>query len=325
MNAMREMIVPAAAEGKRLDRFLAAELPALPMGLRQKFLRLRRIKLNGKAAQGETRLVAGDRLNLYIGDEFFVVSKKTDPFLSKIAPRLDILFENAQILIVNKRAGMAVHPDAGEKVHTLITYAQAYLYQKGEFDSMNPEAFRPALANRIDRFTGGIVLIAKTEAALSVLTAKIRDREIEKRYLCAVHGRVNPPEGMFSNYILKNTRRVTVLDAPAESAQRAQTRYRTLAVRDGLSLMECELLTGRTHQIRAQFAHARHPLLGDGQYGDARRDERYHRTYQALYAYQIAFHFRTDAGVLGDLNGKTFRVPDVPFAREYFDFDLKSI
>ena len=159
---MREIIVSAAAEGKRLDRFLAAELPALPMGLRQKFLRLKRIKLNGKAVQGETRLAAGDRLNLYIGDEFFVVPKKEDPFLSKIRPRLDILFENAQILIVNKRAGMAVHPDAGEKVHTLITYAQAYLYQKGEFDSMNSEVFRPALANRIDRFTGGIVLIAKT-------------------------------------------------------------------------------------------------------------------------------------------------------------------
>lgn len=322
---MKEIIVPASADGKRLDRFLTGELPALKMGLRQKFLRLKRIKVNGKAASGETRLAAGDRLSLYIGDEFFAVPKKIDPFLSKIAPRLNILFENEQIMIVDKRAGMVAHPDAGEKVHTLITYAQAYLYKKGEFDSMNPNAFRPALANRIDRFTGGIVLIAKTEAALSVLTEKIRDREIEKRYLCAIHGKINPPKGMFDNYILKNTRRVTVLDAPAKDAQRAQTRYRTLAAADGLSLMECELLTGRTHQIRAQFAHARHPLLGDGQYGDSKRDERYHRTYQALYAYQLSFRFQSDAGVLNDLNGKTFRVQDVPFAREYFDFDLSRI
>ena len=322
---MKEIIVPASADGKRLDRFLAGELPALKMGLRQKFLRLKRIKVNGKAAAGETRLAAGDRLSLYIGDEFFAVPKKIDPFLSKIAPRLNILFENEQILIVDKRAGMVAHPDAGEKVHTLITYAQAYLYKKGEFDSMNPNAFRPALANRIDRFTGGVVLIAKTEAALSVLTEKIRDREIEKRYLCAIHGKINPPKGMFDNYILKNTRRVTVLDAPAKDAQRAQTRYRTLATTDGLSLMECELLTGRTHQIRAQFAHAHHPLLGDGQYGDSKRDERYHRTYQALYAYQLSFRFQSDAGVLSDLNGKTFRVQDVPFAREYFDFDLSRI
>ncbi len=211
---MKEIIVPASADGKRLDRFLAGELPALKMGLRQKFLRLKRIKVNGKAAAGETRLAAGDRLSLYIGDEFFAVPKKIDPFLSKIAPRLNILFENEQIMIVDKRAGMVAHPDAGEKVHTLITYAQAYLYKKGEFDSMNPNAFRPALANRIDRFTGGVVLIAKTEAALSVLTEKIRDREIEKRYLCAIHGKINPPKGMFDNYILKNTRRVTVLDAP---------------------------------------------------------------------------------------------------------------
>lgn len=169
---MKEIIVPASADGKRLDRFLASALPALKMGLRQKFLRLKRIKVNGKAAAGETRLAAGDRLSLYIGDEFFAVPKKIDPFLSKIAPRLNILFENEQIMIVDKRAGMVAHPDACEKVHTLITYAQAYLYKNGEFDSMNPNAFRPALANRIDRFTGGVVLIAKTEAALSVLTEK---------------------------------------------------------------------------------------------------------------------------------------------------------
>ena len=322
---MKEMIVPAAADGKRLDRFLASELPALPMGLRQKFLRLKRFRVNGKVAQGDLRLNAGDTLNLYIGDEYFVKPRKVDPFLSKIHPKLDILFENDQILIVDKRPGLVAHPDESEKVHTLITYAQAYLYQKHEFDSMNPESFRPALVNRIDRFTGGIVLMAKTQDALDRLTAAVRNREIEKRYLCAVHGSLRPQSGMFDNYILKNTRRVTVLDAPQKDAQRAQTRYQTLCVRDGLSLMECELLTGRTHQIRAQFAHAKHPLLGDGQYGDAKRDARYHRSYQALYAYQVSFAFQKDAGALNDLNGRTFRVPEVSFAREYFDFSLENL
>ena len=317
---MKEIIVPANADGKRLDRFLASELPALPMGLRAKFLRLKRFRVNGKVAAGDTRLQKGDRLNLYIGDEFFAIPKKVDPFLSKIHPKLDILFENGEVMIVDKRPGLVSHPDREEKVHTLITYAQAYLYQKGEFDSMNPEAFRPALVNRIDRFTGGIVLIAKTEAAMNILSDKIRNREVEKRYLCAVHGAVFPPKGMFDNYILKNTRRVSVFDQPQKDAQRAQTLYRTVTRRKGLSLMDCELLTGRTHQIRAQFAHAGHPLLGDSQYGDPKRDIKYHRNYQALYCYEVAFHFKGDAGVLNDLNERRFCVWDVPFAREYFDY-----
>ena len=323
---MREFTIDRRNAGRRLDRWLSAELPALPMGLMQKFIRLKRIKVNGKGAQRDTRLNEGDLLQLYINDEFFDKPKIVDPFLSKLHPKLTILHEDENLLLVDKRPGLMCHPDAHEKVNTLIAQAQAYLYQKGEWDSMDKSAFAPALCNRIDRFTGGIVIIAKTEAAMHVLNQKIRDREIEKRYLCILHGRMNPPSGLLDNYLsnAESSKRVSILSHPAPGAQRAQTRYQTLKSERGLSLMECELLTGRTHQIRAQFAAAGHPLLGDNQYGSARQNERYHRSYQALYAYQLSFRFSTDAGVLNALNGRTWQVREVPFAREFFpDFLLQ--
>lgn len=317
---MREYTIDVKDAGKRLDRWLSGELPALPMGLRQKYIRLKRIKINGRAAQPDARLSAGDQLQLYIGDEFFEKPKAVDLFLSKIHPHLDILYEDENLMLVDKRPGLMCHPDASEKVNTLITHVQAYLYQKGEYDSMDDRAFAPALCNRIDRFTGGIVIIAKTEAALRILNQKIRDREIEKRYLCVIHGRIAPPSGTLTHFIVKpqGAKRVTVLNHAAPGAQRAQTQYQTLETRGDLSLVECNLLTGRTHQIRAQFAAKGHPLLGDGQYGDARRDERHHRSYQALYAYRVAFNFKTDAGILNPLKGRSWHVKAVPFVREYF-------
>lgn len=317
---MREFTIDRKNAGKRLDRWLSAELPALPMNAMQKFIRLKRIKVNGKGAQRDTRLQEGDLLQLYIGDEFFVQPNKIDPFLSKIHPKLEILYEDENLMLVDKRPGLVCHPDASEKVNTLITHAQAYLYQKGEWDSMDPKQFAPALCNRIDRFTGGIVIIAKKAVVMHILNQKIHDREIEKRYLCIVHGQITPPSGKFDNYIVKpeGAKRVTVQNRPSQGAQRSITQYQTLDTRRGLSLMECELLTGRTHQIRAQFAYAGHALLGDTQYGNAKDNERFHRSYQALYAYSLAFHFKTDAGILNDLNGRMWRVKNVPFVQEYF-------
>ena len=325
---MREFIIQPGDAGKRLDRWLSRKLPTVPMGQMQKYIRLKRIKLNGKAAPRDARLSEGDLLQLYLNDECFAKPRPVDPFLSKLRPGLAIVYEDENLLLADKRPGLTAHPDEHEKVNTLLTHARAYLYQKGEYDSTDQGAFAPVLCNRIDRFTGGIVMLAKTEAAMHALNAKIRSREIEKRYLCIVHGRVTPPEGMLDSYLLKPKaqKRVTVLDRDAPGAQRAQTRYRTLASKNGLTLLECELLTGRTHQIRAQFAHIGHPLLGDSQYGDPRRDARYHRSFQALYAYRLDFRFTADAGVLTPLNNRTWQVQNVPFVREYFpDFDTDSL
>lgn len=317
---MKEFIIGKNDAGQRLDRWLGKILPLLPAPLAQKYIRLKRVKLNGKGAKRDTRLAVGDVLQLYINDEFFDAPAPENAFLSVFQPQLDILYEDENLLLVNKRPGLVVHPDEHEYVNTLITHIQAYLYQKKEWDPRKENSFTPALCNRIDRNTGGIVIAAKTAEALRIMNQKIKDRELEKYYLCVVHGRMTPPSGKLEGFLSKDESRnqVTVHDRPIPGGKTAVTLYKTLRVKDGLSLIECELVTGRTHQIRAQFAHAGHPLLGDGKYGKARDNKKYERRFQALYSYKLVFSFTTDAGVLNDLNGRSWQVEDVDFVGEYF-------
>ena len=316
---MKELTIGTNDAGQRLDRFLAKAVPLLPASLAQKYIRLKRIKRNGARAQRDTRLEAGDRLQLYINDEFFDTPREDNAYLTVAAPKLNIVYEDENILLVDKRPGLAVHPhDGAEYGRTLIDQIQAYLYQKHEWRPREENAFTPALCNRIDRNTGGIVIAAKTAEALRVMNQKIKDRELDKRYLAIVEGTPKPKEGSLKGYLFKDAvkNRVFVTDGPKPGAKTCQTNYKVLDSRNGLSLVECELITGRTHQIRAQFAHAGHPLLGDGKYG--KLDKRFDRTYQALYSYKLTFLFTTDAGSLSDLNGRSFQVEKVDFVEEYF-------
>lgn len=315
---MRTFVTDAAWDGRRLTRFLQKTLPAAPAGQIAKFLRLGRVKVDGKRGREDTVLGKGQRVDIYVEDAWFVAPEREDPFYAKLRPRLTVLYEDAHILILDKRPGLICHPDEGEKVHTLLTYAQAYLYQKGEWKP-TPGGFAPALCNRIDRFTGGIVILAKDEDALRAMDAKIRGREVEKYYLCAVHGHMKYPEGTLRHYLRKEQKKVAVLRAPAPDAKEAVTYYRAVDEQGGLTLCECLLGTGRTHQIRAQFAAIGHPLLGDNQYGSAKLNERYGRVSgQALCAYRLIFRFETDAGCLSPLDGLTVQVRDVPFVHTYF-------
>ena len=316
---MKELTIGQNDAGQRLDRFLAKAVPLLPASLPQKYIRIKRIKCNGARAERDTRLQAGDVLQLYINDEFFDKPREDNAFLTVAAPKLNIVYEDDQILLVDKRPGVAVHPhDGAEYGRTLIDHIQAYLYQKREWRPREENAFTPALCNRIDRNTGGIVIAAKTAEALRVMNQKIKDRELDKRYLAIVEGTPKPPVGSLTGYLFKDAKknRVFVTDTPQTGSKSCRTDYRVLATRNGLSLVECELITGRTHQIRAQFAHAGHPLLGDGKYG--KLDKRFDRNYQALYSYKLTFRFRTDAGALAHLDGRTFRAAQVDFVEEYF-------
>ncbi len=316
---MKEFIIGPNDAGQRLDRFLAKAVPLLPASLAQKYIRIKRIKLGGKRVDRDTRLNAGDVLQLYINDEFFDKPRQDNAFLTVAAPKLNIVYEDGHILLVDKRPGLAVHPhDGAEYGRTLIDHIQAYLYQKREWRPREENSFTPALCNRIDRNTGGIVIAAKTAEALRVMNQKIKDRELDKRYLAIVEGIPSPKEGSLKGYLFKDAakNRVFVTDTPQAGSKSCQTNYKVLASRNGLSLVECELITGRTHQIRAQFAHAGHPLLGDGKYG--KLDKRFDRSYQALYSYKLTFTFTTDAEGLNSLNGKSFQVETVDFVEEYF-------
>ena len=321
---MKEFTIGPNDAGQRLDRFLAKAVPLLPASLAQKYIRIKRIKCNGKRIERDARLQNGDVLQLYINDEFFDKPRQDNAYLTVASPKLTIVYEDAHILLVDKRPGLAVHPhDGAEYGRTLIDHIQSYLYQKGDWKPRGENAFTPALCNRIDRNTGGIVIAAKTAMALRVMNQKIKDREMDKRYLAIVEGTPKPREGSLKGYLFKDAQknRVYVTDTPKPGAKSCQTNYKTLASRSGLSLVECELITGRTHQIRAQFAHAGHPLLGDGKYG--KLDKRYDRNYQALYSYKLSFAFTTDAEELDYLNGKTFQVSKVDFVEEYFpDYHL---
>jgi len=316
---MKEFTIGSNDAGQRLDRFLAKAVPLLPASLAQKYIRIKRIKCNGKRVERDTRLQEGDVLQLYINDEFFDKPREDNAYLTVASPKLNIVYEDENILLVDKRPGLAVHPhDGAEYGRTLIDHIQAYLYQKKEWSPRGENSFTPALCNRIDRNTGGIVIAAKTAEALRVMNQKIKDRELDKRYLAIVEGTLKPAEGSLKGYLFKDAKknRVFVTNTPQPGSKSCQTNYKVLASRQGLSLVECELITGRTHQIRAQFAHAGHPLLGDGKYG--KLDKRFDRNYQALYSYKLAFCFTTDAGSLECLNGKSFQVKQVDFVQEYF-------
>ena len=316
---MKELTVTKNDAGQRLDRFLAKAVPLLPASLCQKYIRLKRIKVDGKRADRDTRLVEGSVIQLYINDKFFDTPKPENAYLTVSAPKLNLVYEDDNLLLVDKKPGQAVHPhDGAEYGKTLIDHIQAYLYAKGEWRPREEHAFAPALCNRIDRNTGGIVIAAKNADALRILNQKIKDRELEKRYLCVVHGRPKPAAGRLEGWIFKDAvqNRVYVTQKFQPGAKSAVTEYRTLKSQNGLSLVECELITGRTHQIRAMMAAAGTPLLGDGKYG--KLDKQYDRKFQALYSYRLKFTFTTDAGILQYLDGREFQVEQVDFVTQYF-------
>ncbi|MBR1496657.1 MAG: RluA family pseudouridine synthase [Oscillospiraceae bacterium] len=318
---MKELTIKTNDAGQRLDRFLGKAVPLLPDSLLQKYIRTRRVKVNGRPAKRDYRVAAGDTVALYIRDEFFEAPREENSYLKIAVPRLDIVYEDENLLLADKRPGVLCHSAGKWDYNTLLANIQAYAFQKGEWDPRGEHSFAPALCNRIDRNTGGIVIAAKNAEALRLVNEKIRDREIEKRYLCVVHGRPKPPEGRLEGFIFKDAKKnqVYVRDKPEPGARTAVTDYRLLQSRNGLSLVECTLHTGRTHQIRAQMAHAGWPLLGDGKYGSERENRRRGETEgQALYSYALRFVFPTDAGMLNYLRGREFRVEKVDFVEKYF-------
>ena len=266
---MREITIGKNDAGQRLDRFVSKSLPLLPPALLQKYIRLKRIKCNGARAQRDQRLQEGDVLQLYINDEFFDKPREDNLFLTLFKPSLDIVYEDENLMLLNKRPGLVVHADETEKVNTLINHIQAYLYQKREWNPKWENAFTPALCNRIDRNTGGIVIAAKDAETLRVINEKIRDREIDKRYLCITAGRPKKPEGRVECFLLKDEKKkqVSVYHKPIPGGKTAITDYKVLETRGELSLVEIGLETGRTHQIRVHLAYIGHPILGDTVYG----------------------------------------------------------
>lgn len=306
---MRTFIIAHNDAGQRLDKFLTKAVKALPKSLLYKFIRTKKIKVNRKRADIGYMLAEGDSVELFISDEFFA-EDAADTAFTRLTPHLDIVYEDENILLVDKQPGIIVHSDDNEEINTLIGHIKAYLYRKGEYDPASERSFAPSLCNRIDRNTGGIVIAAKNAAALRVMNEKIRADELSKYYLCAVHGHMEKRADTLTGYLKKDSDNniVDIVREARPGYKKIITKYRVVAERNGLSLLEVELVTGRTHQIRAHLSSIGHPLLGDGKYGVNRDDKKRGYKFQALYAFRLEFRFTSDAGVLSYLNGRRFEV-----------------
>ena len=318
---MKSFDIKANDAGQRLDKFIRKGVPNLPQSLMYKYIRKKRIKVNNKRAEISTVLQMGDKVDMYINDEFFVKPETRYDFTG--APsKLDILYEDENIMLLDKKAGLLCHPDDREYVDTLITRIKKYLYEKGEYKPDEENSFTPALVNRIDRNTGGIVIAAKNAESLRIMNAQMKERtHLKKFYPCVCHGIMERDSGLLEGYLLKDEKKNTVkiLKQPCDGAKEIRTKYKVLG-RDydkQLSLVEVELMTGRTHQIRAHFASIGHPLLGDGKYGTNRLNKEFGYRKQCLYSYKLVFMFDESAGILSYLNSREFEVKDVWFKREF--------
>lgn len=310
---MKKLIINKNDSGKRLDKFIRNSFRRIPEALIQKYIRKKRIKVNKKSITDPAfKLLENDSVELYINDEFFEPLLYEDEF--KKAPcNLNIVYEDENIILVNKQPGLIVHPDMNFQIDCLINRIKNYMFKKGEYNPKSEHSFAPALVNRIDRNTGGIVIAAKNAESLNILNENLKQRKIHKSYICIICGNINPKSATLVGYLEKNSKKNKVYVSskkPKNGDFRSiMTKYSVIESGKNFSLLKIDLITGRTHQIRAHMASVGHPLLGDGKYGrnSVNRSKKY--KFQALYSYKLSFDFSANAGTLDYLNNKTFEIP----------------
>ncbi len=312
---MKEIKIGKNDAGKRVDRFLKQAYPSLPTSLVYRYLRTKRIKLFGKRVAGDYRLQEGDMLELYINDEL-LEAREQDLAPLKIEPKLDIVYEDDNIMIVDKPKGVIVHSDDAESYNTLIAHIQAYLYRKGEYNPQEEQSFAPALCNRIDRNTAGLCIAAKNAEALRDMNEIIKTRQITKIYLALVKGVPSPKSATLTGYLVRDmqNKTVSISDKPSKGALSVVTKYTVLEQRGDNSLVEVDLITGRTHQIRAHMAHIGHPIVGDGKYGKTGKRE---GKGQTLVAYKVMFDLEHYRGLLSYLAKKEFFSQHIKIFEEF--------
>lgn len=290
--------------GQRVDKFLSKLLPTMPRSLLYKQLRNKRVKRNKKALSAQDVLQRGDELYLYINDEFFGEVKE----ITAKSDGLSVVYEDENLLVCDKPAGQASH--GGDD--SLLSMAQAYLFKKGEYNPKSENSFAPALSNRLDRNTRGLLLVAKNAQAQKLLNEKIKNHEVTKKYRAILCGVPERKSGRLIHYLKADEKenRVRVVKKETPGAKEAVLDYEVIKTENGKALAEITLLTGRKHQIRVQFSKIGHPLLGDTKYG-APKDSRFR--YQALCAFSLTFDFQGDSGVLENLKGKTVSITEKIF------------
>lgn len=312
---MRELVVKKNDANQRLDKFLLKKFKTMPKKMAYMYIRKKCVKVNGKKATPEVMLKENDLLTFYIKDEFFDNIQEENYEFLKAPKTLKIIYEDENIILLDKKPGVIVHQDKSYHFDCLLLRLQHYLYDNGEYNPKEENCFAPALVNRIDRNTGGIVIGAKNAESLRILNQKMKDRELHKFYLCLLINRPKKDNAILSDYLIKNekTNKVTVLKNEKQGAKKILTKYSVLKTNNNLTLCEVELLTGRTHQIRAHMSSIGCPILGDNKYGNKKLNQKYSLSKQCLYSYKLAFDFTTDSGILSYLDKKEFSTNDIWF------------
>lgn len=320
---MKSFIIKENDANQRLDKYLQKSFPNLPKTLMYKYIRTKRIKVNSKKSDIAYRLALGDVVDLYINDEFFIKPETVYDF-SSASDKLDVIYEDENIIILNKPVGILCHPDDREYCDTLISRVKKYLYNKGEYDPDAENSFSPSLVNRIDRNTSGIVISAKNAQSLRILNQKMKDRELHKFYRCIIVGTPRKRSATLEGYLTKDEEKnkVVISNKMTNGAKTIITKYRVIASNEKFSLVDVELITGRTHQIRSHFASIGHPLLGDGKYSKNESGKKLGYKKQCLCSYKLIFDFRTNADILEYLNGKCFEISDIWFQNKFYDGTL---
>lgn len=295
---MKEIVINENDANQRLDKFLLKYLVNMPQSMLYRSLRKNCVRINEKHVRdGAYILRPGDVMRLYVKDEFF---ERETKFCSGVSD-IEVVYEDENIILINKPCGTVVHSDDRGTKDTLLSRMQSYLYKKGEYDPACEHSFSPAFCNRLDRNTSGIIIGAKNASALRIINEKIKMREIRKLYLCIVEGELTG-SGQLEAYLTRGDKKVSVSDEAAYGAKNIITKYNAIAYENGRTLLEVELETGRTHQIRAQLAHINHPLWGDKKYGSSHTDA------MSLASYKLKFDFKSDAGILNYLIGREFLI-----------------
>ncbi|MCI5597916.1 MAG: RluA family pseudouridine synthase [Ruminococcus sp.] len=312
---MRELVVKKNDANQRLDKFLLKKFKTMPKKMAYMYIRKKCVKVNGKKATPEVMLKENDLLTFYIKDEFFDNIQEENYEFLKAPKTLKIIYEDENIILLDKKPGVIVHQDKSYHFDCLLLRLQHYLYDNGEYNPKEENCFAPALVNRIDRNTGGIVIGAKNAESLRILNQKMKDRELHKFYLCLLINRPKKDNAILSDYLIKNekTNKVTVLRNEKQGAKKILTKYSVLETNNNLTLCEVELLTGRTHQIRAHMSSIGCPILGDNKYGNKKLNQKYSLSKQCLYSYKLSFDFTTDSGILSYLDKKEFSTNDIWF------------
>lgn len=298
---MKEFIIQKNEENQRFDKYLKKLLPNATTSFLYKMMRKKNIVINKKKATGNEKLVAGDVINIFLSDETFdkfhvnleELKKEYDSLKSLNLKGLKVVYEDDEMIVANKPYNM-LSQKASDKDLSANEYLLGYMINKGELSFEEFQTFRPSVVNRLDRNTTGLLLFGKTLNALQQLGEGIRERSIEKYYRAVVAGELKE-ELELKGYLLKDEKsnKVSYHKEQVEGSDYIETGVKPIECKNGLTLVEIHLVTGKTHQIRLHLSTIGHPILGDMKYGDEKINKKYYDSHkvnhQLLHAYRLEF------------------------------------